>query len=258
MQGPWGVIPGGFAPLNNGGEYTMNETPSTVEKVLPSTNKMEDLIRTADGSTFSLCAALYNIILQEDEENQALAFENAINLYDDIDSDETVPLEPSPYEAQKKALKDTYGDFVDSFIEFFTKRKGPKEAFYHDLWEAICNESFFSSEASKIFAFYYVVIDSRVPYFELEQGYEMSDESYRKLRLKHAATLKRVRYILNADFNQKTELASLLLSELGTEMPKEDTTVDAVLEYEKKLAILVEVLNTKIKASLGSFIQQMR
>ena len=119
-------------------------------------------------------------------------------------------------------------------------------------------DTFFPSEASKIFAFYYIIMDSRVPYFELKQGYEMSNESYRRLRLKHATTLKRVRYILNADFNQKTERASLLLDELGAEMPREDTTVDAVLEYEKKLAILAEILNVKNNHSFDAFMQQMQ
>lgn len=220
--------------------------------------QMEELLSTADAPTLSICAELYKMILAQKEEDRSNAFELAINLYDDIDSDETVPLENSPYEAQKKTLKDTYGDFVDSFIEFFTKRKGMKEDFYHDLWEAICNDTFFPSEASKIFAFYYIIIDSRVPYFELKQGYEMSNESYRKLRLKHATTLKRVRYILNADFNQKTERASLLLDELGAEMPREDTTVDAVLEYEKKLAILAEILNVANNHSFDAFMQQMQ
>lgn len=228
------------------------------EITLDLRKQMVELLSTADAPTLSICAELYKMILAQKEEDRSNAFELAINLYDDIDSDETVPLENSPYEEQKKSLKDTYGDFVDSFIEFFTKRKGTKDAFYHDLWEAICNDIFFPSEASKIFAFYYIIIDSRVPYFELKQGYEMSNESYRRLRLKHATTLKRVRYILNADFNQKTERASLLLDELGAEMPREDTTVDAVLEYEKKLAILAEILNVANNHSFDAFMQQMQ
>ena len=76
--------------------------------------------------------------------------------------------------------------------------------------------------------------------------------------MKHATTLKRVRYILNTDFNQKTERASLLLDELGAEMPREDTTVDAVLEYEKKLAIIAEILNVANNHSFDAFMQQMQ
>ena len=146
-------------------------------------NQLSAFLSTADGSTFNICAGLYNIILSAEEIQRAALFERAINLYEDIGSTETIKIPVSPYDGQKKVLKEKYGDIVNSFIEFFVSQKDSVENFYANMWKAIQNDTFFPTEASKVFAFYYVVIDSRVPYFELDQGYGMSNDAYRKLRL---------------------------------------------------------------------------
>lgn len=223
-------------------------------------DQLIEFLSTSDGSTFNICAGLYNIILGAEEKQRASLFEKAINLYEDIDSTETIKAPVSPYDGQKKVLKEKYGDIVNSFIEFFVGQKDSTENFYTNMWQSIQNDTFFPTEASKVFAFYYVVIDSRVPYFELDQGYGMSNESYRKLRKKHAALLKKVRYILNTEFEQKTEQASLLLQELGITMPSEEDNVETVNEYEEKLMVMVEIINEtkKPEVPLTAILKHMR
>lgn len=224
---------------------------ASAENGLSPVEQMRDLLSTADASTFDICASLYSIILSTDTIQRSTLFEAAINLYEDIDSDESVKLQISPFSEQKKALKEQYGDIVNSFIEFFTNQKGSSDAFYNSLWDAIQNDIFFPTEASKVFAFYYIVIDRRVPYFELGQGYGMSNESYRKLRKKHASLLKKIRYILNAEVAQKTERASLLLQELGIALPGNEDGIEVINEYEQKLMVMVEVLNETKKPDLA-------
>ena len=206
-------------------------------------DQIRDFLSTANGTAFNICYNIYNIILKADEVQRPQLFELAINLYEDIDSNETVDISISPYESQRKELKEEYGNIVNSFIEFFTNQKSSAEIFYLNLWKSIQNEIFFPSEASKIFAFYYVIIDKRVPYFELDFGYDMSNQTFKTLRKKYVSKLKKVRYILNADFDQKTQEASLLLQELGIPMPENEDNVETIDEYEKKLMVMVEIIN---------------
>ena len=42
---------------------------------------LHEFLSVADGSTFNVCAGLYEIILKADKEEQAHLFEKAINLY---------------------------------------------------------------------------------------------------------------------------------------------------------------------------------
>lgn len=222
---------------------------SNEENSLP-VEQIKSFLSTADGSAFNICYHLYEIILSADADQRPHLFEVAINLFEDIDSDETIEIPISPYDSQKKELKENYGDIVNSFIEFFVNQKDPAVSFYKKLWDAIQNDTFFPSDASKVFAFYYVVIDARVPYFELGQGYRMSNEEYRQSRQKNAAQLKKIRYILNTDFSQKTEQASLLLQELGISMPVDEESVELVEDYERKLMIMVEII---VKAKKSDF-----
>lgn len=227
---------------------------------LSADNLMYDFLSTADGSTFSICAALYDMIMDSEEEQRPQLFELAINLYEDVESDESVQVESSAYEKQKDDLKEKYGEFVNSSIEFLIAKNDPANIFYQNLWETIQNKIFFPTDAAKVFAFYYVVIDRRVPYFELGQGYLMSNEAYRKLRRKHASLLKKIRYILNAELDQKTERASFLLNELGIAIPDEEVGVEIVNEYEKFLMVMVEILNTTTRPDLPfeAIIRNMR
>ena len=231
-----------------------------VDKDETFVKQLQDFLSSADGSAFNICAGLYEIILKADKEDRPYLFQKAIDLYEDIDSDKSVPVSALPYETQKKALQEKYGDIVDSFIAFFTAQKYTVEVFYKNMWESIQNDAFFPDDAAKIFACYYVIIDKRVPYFALDQGYEMSNESYRGLRKKHSALLKKIRYILNVELDQKTERASLLLKEIGIAMPDGEAGVEIVNEYEKKLIAMVEILNVLNQqgASLDAFMKQMQ
>ena len=224
-------------PILNNGKSSLEE-------------QMVKLLSTADGPKFSICSQLYRLILSADSIEMPSLFEKAINLYEDIDSDKTVQIDVSPYEDQKEILKNKYGDIVNSFIEFFVAQQETSKAFYENIWESIQNNVFFPTEASKVFAFYYVIIDRRVPYFELEQGYKMSNEAYKKLRKKYATTLKKVRYIYNAEFDQRTERASLLLNELGITMPNLEANYEIVEEYEQKLITMAEIISV---AKLSEF-----
>lgn len=206
--------------------------------------QMAELLSTADAPTLSICAELYKMILAQKEEDRPKAFELAINLYDDIDSDETKEISVSPYEKQRQKLKKEYGEIVDSYIELFAKRKESADDFYKHLWDAIQNELIFPDEASKVFACYYVIIDRHVPYFNLPSGYTMTNDKYRKLWDEHGndTAQKRIRYILNTEFAQRTQRASLLLEELGIAIPSNETSSVEKEIYEKKLIMMIEML----------------
>lgn len=215
--------------------------------------KMNAFLSSADGSTFNICAQLYEIIKYGDVKIQPRLFEQAIILYEDVESDESINVPVSPFEIQKTALKEQYGNLVNSFIAFFVQQKYSCEDFYNYMWNTLQDNVFFPDKAAKVFAFYYVLIDRRVPYFELSQGYLMTNESFKLLYRKSANELHKVRYILSTEMKQKTERASLVLKELGIDIPDSAAPVEVVTEYEKKVMIMVEVLKNRRESNAQSF-----
>lgn len=217
-----------------------------------SLKAIEMFLSKTKGSSFNICAELYELICHAERLVQPKLFEQTILMYEDVESDESIDVSISVYEAQKKTLKDQYGDIVNSFIEFFVQQRYSNDEFYKKMWETLQNDIFFPDKAAKVFAFYYVLIDRRVPYFELAQGYLMSNESFRNLRKKHSDILRKIRYILSTEMQQKTERSSLLLKEIGIDIPDSDAPLEIVNEFEKKLIIMVEILKYGDKGSVSS------
>lgn len=230
-------------------EMRLEQTRENYESALEA---IDVFLSSADGSSFNICAQLYELICSVELSEQPKLFEQSILLYEEIESSESLDVPISEFEARKSTLKDQYGDLVNSFIDFFVQQRYSCDEFYKHMWETLQNDIFFPNKAAKVFAFYYVLIDRRVPYFELTQGYLMSNESFRALRKKHSEVLRKVRYILSTEMQQKTERCSLLLKEMGIDIPDSDAPVEVVNEYEKKLIILVETLKYGDKGSVSS------
>ena len=206
---------------------------------------MNDFLSSSEGSAFNICAKLYEMIIRGKKEDQPRLFQQAIFLYEDVIPNKTTTAPVSQYEIQKATLKEQYGNLVNSFIEFFVQQKYSCDVFYSHMWNTLQDDMFFPDKAAKVFAFYYVLIDRRVPYFELSQGYLMTNKSFKQLYRKNAEELRKVRYILSTEMKQKTERASLLLKELGIDIPDSAAPVEVVNEYEKKVIIMTEIIDNK-------------
>lgn len=223
--------------------------------------EMNEFLSTADGSSFNVCAHLYEIILKGENERQTELFEKAVVLYEYIESNNSVTVPVSEYEEQKSTLKSEYGELVNTFIDFFVRQKSTSTVFYQNMWNTVQNDMFFPDYGAKVFAFYYILIDRRIPYFELTDGYMMENDAFKRLRREYAEQICKIRYILSAGMKQKTERASLVLKELGIDCPGSDVTGEALAEYEKKLIMMVEVLKGKDQSSvanLGGLLGKLR
>lgn len=214
-------------------------TPTTYDQAL---ERLQGLLSTADGSTFNLCAQIFEIINEAETENQPKLFKEVAILYESIDSVKTDQVPISPFETQEKSLQERYGQIVNTFIDYMTNQLYDVETFYRNIWETIQNDIFFPTMAAKVFAFYFILIDKRIPYFELQQGYQMSNSSFKELRKKYFEILQKIRFISTLKIRQKTERASLLLNELGITIPESDAPVEIINAYEQKLIIMVEAI----------------
>ena len=221
-----------------------NQAVRTSDSFMEAMEKLRKFLTTADGSAFNLCAHIYDIIGETESNLQPILFKEAAILYENAESDESEDTPASPYELQEESLKEHYGQIVNSFIDFHTDQQYDTDKFYQNMWETIQNDVFFPNKAAKVFAFYYIMIDRRIPYFELQQGYQMTNSAFRELRKKHYEVLQKIRYISAIKIRQKTERASLILNELGIAIPQNDSPVETINAYEKQLIIMVEALQT--------------
>ena len=210
---------------------------------------IDKVIYQAKGDSFDMADVLFQIIIQAEMEIQSFAFKYVCELFGAVESSENYGISPSQYQINKDSLQEQYGEYVDSMLAMFIKQNLEEEEFYLKLWQAITSSVIFDSDAKKIFAFYYVLIDGRVPYFHLDPAslYSISNERYKTIRQNNISAVQKIGFILKADFNQKTEQASALLAEFGISVPDENEDSILIDNYERMIVQMIQVLeNNKI------------
>lgn len=196
-----------------------------------ASDRLKEIISTAKGSLLDLAYYIYKVIISvpgKEPDLLRVVFEEC----DQIESSEEEPLQKIFTEDEKEQYRDTYGKSVDGMLDALLKKGLSKEAFYQELWKSIQDNPMLEGEKEKAFAFFYIWIDVKVPYFELEPGLRMSNEEYKEIKKEIMEEIKRARFILSVPTKQKTERASRLVWMLEN------------MEDERKKAVLMaQILN---------------
>lgn len=222
-------------------------------------NKIKNILLSANNDSFDIAYNIYNIIFSEEQKNyQFELFEFVCKNFGMEESDESIEIEHAPYKSQQEILKEKYGAILNSILEACLKENLDEKEFYKKLWRSITESYFFENDAAKVFALYYTIIDKRIPYFQLDDKckYSLSNEKYKKLRDRYKMEISKTRFILLADFSQRTERASTLLNELGIVKPGIDANQEEVNKYERALMIMVEIIPEKEESTLMELLKQ--
>jgi len=107
-----------------------------------------------------------------------------------------------------------YGSVVDAYMMELQDQHPSEKDFYTDLWNYISESPILPNDKARVVALFNCAIDKRLPYFKLdyEQVLSMENEEYKAVADQIGeSTFSKMEYILNAEFEQKTEQASLIV-----------------------------------------------
>ena len=157
----------------------------------------------------NIAASAYEIICKHEDKGKALQ----MFLEDsNIEGEEIIGIPESFTSEEIETLTKNCEPMLDGILRKLIAERLPKKDFYAKLWEkAIIENIFLVEEKEKIFALYYFWKDERTPYFDVSYGLEMSNEEFVEIRKNKEELLKKVNFVLNIDYLQKTQRSSLLL-----------------------------------------------
>lgn len=206
-------------------------------------DKIDDLLTHIKGSTFDECDFLYHFIVNSDEESRPAVFKEICENYGIVRSDGTIQVELSKYAENQDKYEEEYGSLVDSLLDLSLKKNYSKDEFYKYLWELLSGTSALDGEGERIFSLYYVLIDRRIPYFQIDREglYKVPDDDFRKMRGKYKDEILKIRYLFYSNYDMKTEKASALLEEFGINKPNLDSTPETIEGYKKNIMRMVEL-----------------
>jgi len=215
--------------------------------------KMNYLISHAKADV-NLAAVCFQMIKNAPSDAQAGMLEEFFIGYKSMPTtgDLKLPMTISNEEERKYMLR--YGKLVDTHMEELQKQNLPEKEFYSQLWKFICESPVLPNEKARIIALFDCAIDKRLPYFMLdrENALSMENEEYQEICKQLGETVfSKLEYVLNADFDQKTEQASLVVQML-----------DNIKDYNQRCVFVSriishymhELLRMKLKMSIDSLV----
>ena len=189
------------------------------------------LIGTAKGQWPDIAYYVYKVIVTvPGREPDLVKF--VFETFEQIESSEEDLVDKIFTEEEIDDYENIYGKNIDGMLEALLKKGFSHEEFYQKLWKGIQENPILQGEKEKAFAFFYVWIDVKMPYFELEPGLAMSNNEYINIKKEIAEEIKRVRFVLNVPTKQRTEQASRLVKML-----------EQLQDERQKAVLMAQILN---------------
>lgn len=185
----------------------------------------------------NLCAVVYKLLEGMELDDQASLFEHFVKGFREISTDGNLDIPEIITDDKKEYLMRKYQRIVDGHLEEFLNTRPilTKKDFYKELINYIMNDRNLGEDGAREFAIFDCCIDKRLPYAEvdLESGIRMDNQEYREcVEAIDGDTMDRIKYILSANLEQKTERASLLIRE-----------IDKCSDEKTKTILLATILN---------------
>lgn len=180
--------------------------------------KYIDLLKKWTGEYEDLCYEMYQMLMKENECNRIQCFQLLCETFKTVTSDESLEIDTYFDDGEIQQLEELYGNSVDEMIISIRKKadskKLGKKEFYQRLWDTVINGSLLETEKEKAFGLLWIFADDGIPYFELDVALTMDNEEYKKIIDDNKELFEKIKYILLLPFEQKTEVASLILQEI--------------------------------------------
>lgn len=213
-------------------------------------NALKDYLAVCSGKIMNVYYELYLIIERIDEKEQPAAIEFICENIDSIDSDNSYIITKDYYTdeqlkrvSRKFVETDLHGQ-ISSLAENAAKEKLPPKEFYTLLWSKI--KKTYKTKRERALILYELTKNELIPYRAVGTGLSMSNEEYRQILEDIGEDfLSETEYILNLNYEQKTQSASLLVDKL------------LMLNDRKKQSVYLSMIIKAVEQDVKEAIKEM-
>ncbi len=179
-------------------------------------SNIDEAFRHVNELDINFMYELYDLIVKCNSEIQPQLYQYVCEVWGLISSDKSLFPEYRISKIDYEDYVDKYGDVVDAILNSYVKiglnHDWNREKYYKELWGCLLNNYLFDDEKLKVFALYYIVIDTRTPYFNVGHGIRMDSEEFQAIDQNIIEAYREFLFISALDLRQRTERASLVLN----------------------------------------------
>lgn len=202
----------------------------------------EEYLRLANysNSIGDFCFHYYENYIEENSKEQAL--KNFIKLLNwDKESEETLELEKVLPEDEYQQITTAIAPITQKILDNLVIKNLNEHDFYEALFEKITDSIIFSKNET-VCTTIILLVDGRIPYFELDEAVKMDEEEFQSISKSIEEQIKKAYFIIEYGYEQKTEIASQLhkLIEKQTDEKNKIVLLSNIIGYfDKKFELLL-------------------
>jgi hypothetical protein len=203
---------------------------------------LSDLLAHARSSKVNKACSILNIISLVPEEAAPRLLRLVAEKIDVVQSAEDEPLANVIPDSELVDLWRRYGRAGDAMLTSLISENLEEGIFYERLWKHLVNNSFLPDDRTRGYQLYNMLIDARIPYFQLPIDRVLMTESEYRQRLEALQakqSIAKIRFFLSIEFTQKTEQSELLLRHINNEADNRDRAI--------LMASLIETLRARAR-----------
>ncbi len=218
--------------------------------------QITNYLETCEGKTIDVLFELYTILDSLECNDQINAFQFICENNRKIESDGSNVVKKKYFTEKQidKSLDRLYSkkiiDVIHSLVIDSIKNDIDAKQFYKKLWQLIHSTKICKSKRDRVLALYFVIDSELIPYQNVGFGKIMDESTYRDITDHLDPNLiEEIEYIINLNYEQKTQISSLLLERLLSINDKDQRIV--------LLSIIIDVEKSKTKRMLQNYINKI-
>ena len=192
--------------------------------------QINDIIDRSNGKTMDAASAIYHTIVKE--QNRCSAFRCFLEITHDTDDTEDEEISGETeiqgvfHKEQVELLRRKCEHLTEGILDKIISKNLEPGDFYSELWKkGIEENAILETEEEKIYTLYRIWIDGRIPYFKLEEGIRMDGARFAEIVKAKEEDLKKMIFIFNSYFSQRTERSSQFIKILDSCRTEEEKSV---------------------------------
>lgn len=200
-----------------------------MEKEISKTDFLKEV--AFEKSLGNFCAYYYNLYIKNLLGTND-GFENFVLILKwDHNSNETIAAVEFFSEDEYKKTTSSIQPIIKKIIDNMINESVTEDEFYSRLWEFISGDSLFPSELEKICSIVALVLEPRIPYYELGQALQMDNDKYQEVSDSIDTEISRALFVLRCGYSQNTQVASQLYK-----------IMKEIDDEEKRIVLLANVI----------------
>lgn len=212
--------------------------------------EIKEYLSVCSGKIMNVYYELYAIVEKIDEKEQPVAIEFICEHIESIDSDNSYKITKNYYTDEqlkrvtRKFVETGLHGIISDIAENAAKEKLPPVQFYTLLWNRLIKT--YKTKRERALILYELPKNDLIPYKAVGTGLSMSNEEYRQtLKDIGEEFLSETEYILDLDYEQKTQRASLLVDKL------------LMLNDKKKQSVYMAKIINSVEKNIKESIKEM-